>query len=365
MSEPTANDVPPIQYHQNDNHKTYDTKTYSSNPQDDPYKLNDPFKYLLSPIQARSFPSDPTIILSARNVSYAANTLGTTTQIYNTPNYSAVQDLCLYFADWGCSYTVQEGAVNIVTITAPWDTISNTEFYVSIYSTETWELQPQVGTKNIVYSGILPNPYLPPTANGNYSVLPLAMQAAVQWANKNGGTTLNLENFTTSSGYSPSQIAAIAPFYVEAAQILTYMKAGIEGIPSYTQVLKRTAIIDVNNKDYAFNTSGDYGFRQLNAQGSINIIYSTNDLSREFAVPNNVYPFLLPSYSKQYGVQNVDQYFYYVTAGWLAKPPSFQFIGFNKVQLTQEFVWDEWASGLYYIWSKPDNFPLVYSAKGN
>jgi hypothetical protein len=319
----------------------------------------DPFRTRLSPYKKLAFPTSTYITLQARTANYTPNTLGTTQHIYSTPNYGDIKDLSDYFADWGCSYSVQEGPIHTITIQAPWDTISSTDWDVSLYASEQWEIVPQVGTKNLFYNGLLYNPFALPTATGNYITLPLGLQAAVSVAAKNGNTYLNL----TGSSLSNAQKAAYAPFVPWANYMLMYNKMGIEGVPSYTQLLKRTAVIDKNNLNQAFQGLADQTRVSINSQGSVNYICSTKDLIRNYAIPSDtVGQFLLPSYSKGVGVISVDPTVYIAYAGWLIKPPTLQFIGRNKVQLTQEFLWDEWAQGLYYISSPSGDFPLIYTS---
>ena len=49
-----------------------------------------------------------------------------------------------------------------------------------------------------------------------------------------------------------------------------------------------------------------------------------------------------------------------VYAGYMVQPPTYQFITKNKVQLTQNFVWDEWADHLYFIpgATDPQRYPV-------
>ena len=34
-------------------------------------------------------------------------------------------------------------------------------------------------------------------------------------------------------------------------------------------------------------------------------------------------------------------------AGWLVKPPTYSYISPIKIQLTQEYIWNEWIDSLY------------------
>lgn len=317
---------------------------------------NDPFRSLTSPYKALSFPVSNGIILSARNVQFTPNTLGSTTHIYNSPLYADMISLANYFADWGCSYTIQEGAIHTITVTCPWDTVSSSDWYISMYASEQWEIVPNQLTKEIKNSGLLYNTFLPPSST-NTVILPNILKMAVDYARKND-CAINI----SGSDFNPTLIAALTPTMLAAAsQTLNYYKLGVEGIPNYTQTIKRTAVIDKNNKNMAFNKLADVQQASLNKNsGTVNYILSTPELISLYEIPaDTVGKFLMPSYKKKINVTNIDDYVYYSFAGWLVKPPSFQFIGRNKVQLTQEFIWDEWLEGLYYIHSTVNDFPAV------
>ena len=349
-----ANNNPAIRYHQTGQAGT-------DSPGSATYLSADPFVTLLSPYKSLSFPTSGAITLAPRLVSYAANTLATTTHIYSTPVYADITGLADYFADWGCSYTIAEGPTHTITVQCPWDTITSEDFVVSEYASDQWELVPQQGFKNLLYSGILANPFVAPNvSDGNLQVLPLTLQSTVQIANKSGYGYLNITGSLT-----PEQQTQYASFVPAANKTLIYMKLGIEGTPQFTQILKRTAVIPITNPQNAFLTAADLEHYGLNANGTINFIYSTPDLLNTYPIPaDTVGKFMLPSFSQQMGVVNLDPIHYATYAGWLVKPPSLQFIGRNKMQITQEFVWDLWAEGLFYIKSPITDFPLAISCSG-
>jgi len=182
------------------------------------------------------------------------------------------------------------------------------------------------------------------------------LQSAVQRAVKTGG---NMLNPTSSLFLTPAQQTKYASFIPEVNKILTYSYLGIEGVASYTQQLKRTAVIDLNNRQGAFQKAVDQASHEINAQGSVNYILSTRGMQNSFAIRPSVAAFMLPSYSKTLGVQTLDPVSYNVYAGWLVTPPTVQFIGQNKIQLTQLFLWDEWPDGLYYIESPQSDFANI------
>ena len=347
-----ANNVPKINYIGNDG------VNLTLNPGDTNYLRADPFLNVLSPNKYLSFPNNSTITLAPRTVNYAANTLGTTKHSYTSPLQSDIIALANYFADFGFSYQIAEGPVYTITVDIAQDTITNEDLVVSEYASEQWEIVPVQGSKSLIYSGLIPNPFAPPTNTGNYQTLPLTLQSAIQRANKTGGNYLNI-----TSSLTPAEQAQYAGKVVTANLILQYLKLGIEGIPQYTQTLKRTAVIDVHNTQGAFKTEADTFQRTLNDQGTVNYVLSAQDMLNNYAIPaHTVGQFMLPSYSKVLGIPNLDPIIYSVYAGYLVQPPTVSFIGLNKVQITQLFVWDEYASGLYYIPSDPADFPLIYTA---
>lgn len=315
----------------------------------------DPFRALASPYVGYMFPLSTKIILQSRQIQFAPNTLGTTNHIYTSPIYQDIIDLSNYFADWGCSYTITEGAIHSINVVAPWDTFTTQDWNISLFASEQWELVPNQGTKELKHAGIIWNPFeVPNTTAAGYRTLPTRLRVAVDAAKKND-TSLNL----SASNMSAADVAALGPYMATAQTILMYYKSGIEAVPSYTQTLKRTAVIDKNNKNNAFNLASDTGRISYNNAGSINYMLSTPQLLFNYSINNTISSFLLPSYKKKMTITNIDPFTVYTYAGWLVKPPSFQFIGKNKIQLTQEFIWDEYIAGLYYIKSPSGDFPEV------
>jgi len=143
------------------------------------------------------------------------------------------------------------------------------------------------------------------------------------------------------------------------------MRGGVEGVPSSTQTLKRTAIVDVRNTNRAFQKVVDFEQQSLNAEGTVNFMLSTEDLINGYSVLASVAALLYPSYSKQITVTGLEVSQYYAFAGWLVYPPTAKFITPNKVQFEQHFTWNEYLAGLYYIKSSPGAFPVVASAASN
>jgi hypothetical protein len=143
------------------------------------------------------------------------------------------------------------------------------------------------------------------------------------------------------------------------------MRGGVEGVPSFTQTLKRTAIVDVRNSNGAFQKSIDFHRASLNAQGTNNFMLSTNDMAISYDIPSSVVSLLNQSYCKRITVTGIEANQYYAYAGWLVYPPTSKFITPNKVQFEQLFTWDEYLAGLYYIYSNSSQFGLAAGAASN
>jgi hypothetical protein len=278
--------------------------------------------------------------------------LGVTNHIYTSPDYIDIQLLAAYFADWGCSYVIQEGPLLTINVSVPWDTITDEDFFISQYASEQWEIIPQQSTKSLIYQGLLVNTF-ETAADGNLQVLPVTIQGALQNAIANNQATFILPSASSAT------TTCYSTYATTAQMIFQYTRAGIEGVPVYTQTLKRTAVIDIDNVESAFQTEIDDYLREINSVGNVSAILSTEDMQASYSInTKTVGQLMLPSYSKIYGITGLDPVSYYVYAGWLAKPATIQFIGRNKMQLQQEFLWDEWAAGLYFIASPASDFPL-------
>lgn len=342
----------------NVNGLSYIAKNGVSYTEGTPTNQVDQFRSLGSPYMGYMFPSSTAILLQSRQVSYAPNTLGSTTHIYTSPIYQDIIDLARYFADWSCGYTIQEGSVHTITVTCPWDTVTSQDWNTSLYASEQWELLPNQGSKELKHAGLIWNPFNNVgSAASAWTMLPSYMKTAVDIARKND-TALNLN----PSQLTSAQITSCSAYIDTANCILQYYKMGVEGVPSYTQTLKRTAVIDKRNKNQAFNLAADATQDTNSNLGAINYVISTQTMRDWYSLPpDGIGKFLLPSYSKQLNITSIDPFSVYTFAGWLVKPASFQFIGQNKVQLTQEFVWDEWLGGLYYMGSPRSHFTQVYT----
>lgn len=317
----------------------------------------DPFLSLVSPNKGLAFPNSTYIKLEPRTAEFSPTTLGNTKHVYTSPYYEDINALAEYFADWSCHYKAVEGPLHLIEVDIPWDTINFTDFTVSEFVSEQWEILPNVDTKALAVNGLLANPFLPPSATGNYIVLPDVMKIAVQNAFDNK-YALTLPATVPMSG-------SLAPFLPYAQQILNYMRGGVQGVPSVTQTVKRTAIVDVRNTNGAFQKVVDAERASLNAEGTVNFIISTDDLVSGYDVQSSTAALLYPSYCKQITVTGLEASQYYAHAGWLVTPPTSKFITPNKVQFEQHFVWNEYLAGMYYIKSSIGSFPLVANAASN
>jgi hypothetical protein len=317
----------------------------------------DPFRFLVSPNKGLGFPSSTYIKLAARTTEFSPTTLGNAKHIYTSILYEDIIALANYFADWSCHYKINEGSLLSIEVDIPWDTIAETDFTVSEFVSEQWEIVPAEDVKSLAVNGILANPFLTPSATGNYIVLPDVLKIAVQNAYDN--------KYAFTIPASGSAATALVPFLPYCQQILNYMRGGVEGVPSVTQTLKRTAIVDRRNSNRAFQKAVDFERQSLNAQGSINFLVSTSDLVNGYSVLDSTATLLNPSYCKQITVTGLEANKYYAYAGWRVHPPTFKFITPNKVQLEQHFQWNEYLAGLYYIKSSPGQFPLVASVSNN
>lgn len=324
------------------------------NPGDSQYLVPDPFRNLSSPNLNIPFPSSTVIKLQPRKMSFSPTTLGNTVHIYTTPLVSDVANLVAYFGDWGCSMDLQEAPTFTLTVTAPWDTITSEDWWISDFASEQWEIVPNNGTKSILHNGLLASSFTTPTANGNYIILPDVYKVAVQRAydNKAGYIALQSGSSVTNPQFIP---------YAQAT--LDYMRFGIDSVPIYTQTIRRSAVIDQRNTNNAFQKAIDLSHAQFRKEtGTVNFLMSTPNLINAFDIPQDtVGSFMYPSYMKKITVQSYQQNVYQVYGSWLVKPPILNFITRNKIQLSQEFIWDEYIDKLYYIWSDPGDFQQVNS----
>src|SRR6185312_2303402 len=142
------------------------------NTTDGNFIQQDPFRSLTSPNKGLGFPSSTYIKLLPRTTEFSPTTLGNSKHIYESPYYEDIIALSEYFVDWSCTTKVVEGAVHTIEIDIPWDTITSADFTVSEFVSEQWEILPNSDIKPLPVNGLLADPFSPPSATGNYIVLP-------------------------------------------------------------------------------------------------------------------------------------------------------------------------------------------------
>lgn len=321
------------------------------------YNQPDPFLYTPSPNESYSFPQSNTILFGPRVEDFQNTTLGETTMKYASRYITDIRGLTKYYGDWGASWQIRGGAMYEIDVHVPFGVMSFEDWQIPLAASENWEIQPQQQDKSLVVNGVLASSFTPASVAGGYIILPAPMQVAV-----NTALTNNLYTLSSPSG----SLAQYADWIGPAQMILNYARAGITSIQSYTQVLKRSAVIDRNNSNQLFQTAADIEQKTLNAQGNVNVVYSTPDLILNYGIPQDtVAKFMYPSYSKQMNVATYDPFVMTSYAGWLAGPITAQFITRTKVQLSQYFYWNEWAGHIYYINSSQGDFPLNIIASAN
>jgi hypothetical protein len=324
-----------------------------------PVVYTDPFTNYTSPFKHIAYPGSPTLTFCGAEVNFDPMTLGVSKLTYETPELNDVKNLAAYYADWQCSYHVAAPpqALFRIEITVAWDVLTGEDFSVSEYASEIWTLQPQENQKSILQSGLLIDPFSPPGAN-NLVILPDIMKIGVLQALQNNVLTITPP---------ASDVANYAGFIPYAQQTLFYMRNQITSVPSFTQVLQRQATIDINNLNGAFNTAIDNLAGELIADGlsTPGFILSTQGILSNYAVTPAIVPKMLPSYSTQRSVSNIDTLEITSYAGWRWSPPTIKPLNFRKMSLSQTFYWDEWVEGLLYIHSPSNDFPLKFSPATN
>ena len=233
------------------------------------YTIVDPFVGAISPNKGLTLPNASTIILVSRKTNFAPNTLGTTTKVYTSPNVSDIQNLANFYADFGCSYEITTGPIFTITITVPFDEISEQDYYINQSVLENWEIVPTAGQKPLASSNWYNNPSVSLNASNNMYAFPDPVKAAIYYAYNNQASTIIIP---------PSGSVSYAGYLPFAQQVLSMMRAGITHTPSWTQTLKRSAVIDLNNSNNSFNTAGDVSFKNNVANLNRNTILSQTEM---------------------------------------------------------------------------------------
>jgi hypothetical protein len=278
-------------------------------------------------------------ILQARRSNFTITNLGTTTKIYTCSTKSSLQQLAEFYISYGGSVEMEEGPVYKLTVNLPWDEITNLDTDPSKFAL--WEITPHAIERDIFRTGI----YSPSVQGGQISTTRLKVnnyiKAAIEQSYKNPTMTVNL---------SVQKQWASAQYLAETYLALKRLRA--EGVSAFTQTLKRTLIL--NSRTTAFGTDP-----LSENSATVNYIISSTDMVSAYSVPAAIQPYMLPSYSKFITVDGQDPVNLVVLGGYIAKRPTIQMVTPNKLQFTQEFVWDEWLDSLYKPYGGITRFPEI------
>lgn len=313
---------------------------------------NDPFAQTYP-----DFPQTDAVLELGRKGGFSPTTLG-----FTNKSYICVASDMAKIAEW-CeqpnyqfSYEFEEQPNGLfrMTIHVPYDEVTYEDGKAP--EINQLELIPHSVARNIFDAGI----YFT-QANGQYSkfryTVPPLLQAAIMYAVKNNGT-LAINQDTCGENFAQYvQWASIAN------QFLYLIRAGVTSVQSYTPVLRRTGVYSVNDPN-AFDNLPDFG--ENSNLDVINPIISTNDLISLYQIASTDVPFLPQSYSKfKTSTQPINGYADPVTllvfGAWLIERPQRTFISPTKVQITQNFYFDEYIGNLYSGISQQGDFPLVGS----
>jgi hypothetical protein len=289
--------------------------------------------------------------LESRRVSFQSSALGNTTKVYKTADLQDVQDLVKYYADFGFSYEIVTGQNPFIalTVNVPYDEITNEDWNIALSATENWEIIPNSGIKDISSTAFITNAFTTPSAGptpgiGSQFYFPEEWKQSINASYNESGKS----GVVTSVDIPLSASAAYQPY---ANTILALKNSKVEGVPVFGHTLKRTAVIDKWNTNKAFQTAADTFIKeQMWSEGSTNFCYSKAALIANYDIPETVSSFLIDGYSKPLitsgstGAVNIRKY-----GSYLIKPPTLQFIGINKLQITQEYVFDEWVESSFYF----------------
>lgn len=312
----------------------------------------------------RSNPTDPfngysdfpntNTVLSPRKSSFSPTTLGTTVKTY-TGNQSDITALARWssLAQYQFSYSIEElpNQLFAITITIPYDEITYEDNNAP--EDNQWELVPNSTSRNIFDAGIY---YI--QANGQFSskryTVPPPVQAAIVTAVKNN-IPLVLDESTCGTNF-----AQMVQFSNIATQFYYLLKSQVNTVQAYTVTMRRTAVFSVNDPN-AFDDLPDFG--ESSNLANVNPIISTNDFIINYEIPSNITPFMPVSYQKlKTTTEIINGYADPVTlnayGGWLIARPQRTFIGPTKIQITQNFIFDEYLGNCYASISEPGDYPL-------
>lgn len=279
---------------------------------------------------ARSLPGFPSTgaVLQSRKVNFTLTNLGTTTKKYTSGAKSDIIALAQFYANYGATIDIEEGPVYQITIGLPYDEFAYLDEDPTKYAL--WEVIPNAIERDIFEVGI----FSPDVQNGPIvqyrRTVNNTIKGAIEQAYKNPMMTVNL---IQNKAWAGSQ-------YI-AENFLALKRLKADAVQGFTQTLKRTLII---------NTLASQAYDPISEgnPGLVNPVVSAGNLISLYNIPLNIQVHMLPSYSRQRSVSGQDSVTLVGLAGYLVKKPTYQQVTPNKIQLTQEFVWDEWLDSLYY-----------------
>lgn len=282
-------------------------------------------------------------ILQSRKSSFSPSSLGSTVKVYSSTTKASIIALGTFYAGWGATYEIEEGPIYKITVTLPYDEFTNVDQYPLNWAF--WEIIPNQIDRSIFDVGI----YSPSVSGGQISStrqkINLEQKAAVDYAAKNPTLTVNLSVKNDPDWTSKQYIAQ---------NFLALSRLKADSMMAFTQTLKRSVILNAKSSQIVDP------IQNTNAYG--NFVVAKNDLISLFNIPIGISPYMRDSYSRLRTIQGQDGVTLVGLAGYLVKPPTLQLISPNKIQLTQEFVWDEWLDSLYYPYNgNYSAFPQVTS----
>ena len=269
-------------------------------------------------------------ILQSRKVNFTLTNLGTTTKVYTSTVKSDIISLAQFYADYGATIDIEEGPVYKITVNLPYDEFAYLDTDPSRYAL--WEVIPNSAQRDIFEVGI----FSPSVQGGPISPQRVAVnntiKGAIEQAARNPMMTVNL---TVQPSWESAQYLA------ENFLALKRLKA--DGVQAFTQTLRRTILINTR-------TNNAYDPISENAPGNISPLITKGDIISRYNVPPNIQIHMLNSYKRTRTVTGQDGVTLVALAGYLVKKPTYQQVTPNKIQLSQEFIWDEWLDSLYQPW---------------
>ena len=290
---------------------------------------NDPLSYVVG------FPSTNAVLQPNRRTTYSPTTLGSTVKSY-TGTLADIDAIARYAADRGYSFTTENLPANVykIELTLPYDEITNSDGEAA--PTPTFEIVPTIVARDIFEAGIYD--VRDNSFTQRYTV-PLDVRNSIKAKLKNHNLPL-ITNETKYGKYRPM-----------AEQFYNLLSVGINTVKANLITVKRSAV-------YAINNNHVKNYPQL-TDNIINPIISNYTLINAFGVTGDAAKQLISSYGLyKTSVILGDVYDSVAYAGYLVGRPTRQYITSTKVQITQEFIFDEWMDGVYPLGSNAMDFPF-------